>query len=229
MRAWKLRCYIGRMGGRPPCQPTARLPHRAARHRLGYEATCTVQGARKLTGSLHTSSSGQATLGPCQPRADKRCRSSSAAKPDWITDDGHFSCLNDDTSSQASAGWHQCTLLLPEHFPPTTCLITFYILGNGNSRARHSTDRPRRRHLAQKFSVIFTNNPSIQPPSLTAPFLFISYSLIPPACRTCLALSCVSCNFLSLCIYPSCRSTFPVSAFVDTLLLVQRACPSLLR
>lgn len=213
----------------PPCQPTARLPHRAARHRLGYEATCTVQGARKLTGFLHTSSHAQAPLRPCPPRADKRRRSPSAAKPYLITDDGHFSCLNDDTSSQASVGWHQCTLLLPEHFPPTTCLTTFYILGNGNSRARRSTDRPERRYLAQKFSVIFANNPSIQPPSLRSPFLFISYSLIPPACRTCLVLSCVSCNFLSSCIYPSCRSTFPVSAFIDTLLLVQRACPSLLR
>lgn len=51
VRVWKLRCYMGGMGGGPPCQPTARLPHRAARHRLGYEATCTVQGPGKLTGS----------------------------------------------------------------------------------------------------------------------------------------------------------------------------------
>lgn len=64
MRAWKLRCYIGRMGGRDPCQPTARLPHRAARHRLGYESTCTVQGARKLTGSLHTIESWASTSRP---------------------------------------------------------------------------------------------------------------------------------------------------------------------
>lgn len=165
----------------PPCQPTARLPHRAARHRLGYEATCTVQGARKLTGFLHTSSHGQAPLGPCPPRADKRRRSSSAAKPYLITDDG---------PSAASTTTHHPKLLLvginapsccQDISPPTTCLTTFYILGNGNSRARHSTDRPKRRHLAQKFPVIFHLQP-LHPTAIPQVSFLVHLLLIDTPC-----------------------------------------------
>lgn len=44
-------------------------------------------GGRKLTRCCAYRVCGLAPLRPCQPRADKRRRSSSAAKPFWITDD----------------------------------------------------------------------------------------------------------------------------------------------
>lgn len=213
-----------------PCQPTARLPHRAARHRLGYEATRTVQGAGKLTGSSTYRATGKHLSAPARlvqirgadlPRPLSRIGSPTTALqlPQRRHIIPSFSWL---------ASMHP---LAAEHPPPTTCLTTFYILGNGKSRARHPTDRPKRPCLPQKFSVILDKLP-LHPTAIPQISFLVHLLLIDTPCLQsvpCLVLSCVSCNFLSSCICPTCRSAFPVSAFVDTLLLVQRACPSLLR
>lgn len=167
MRAWKLvvdysaTCQV--WGTRHPCQPTARLPHRAARHRLGAGGLPSQSRGMESPRGISLSSgilTGQART-PCPPRADKTCRAPSAAKPHWITDDGpHAASTTTHHPKLPPVGINapsSCQNIPPS---PTTCPAMLYILGNGKSRSRRSSDRPKRRLLPQKFSVI---SPSIRP------------------------------------------------------------------
>lgn len=149
----------GRYGRWPPLSADSSIASPSCQTSTGVRGYLHSPRGREAHGVHHLSSWRQAPLRTCQPRADKKRRSSSAAKPYWITDDSPPAASTTThhpnhplVGINASSGRQNIS-------PPTTCLTTLYILRHGRFRARHLTDRPKRRRLPQKFSVILANDP----------------------------------------------------------------------